>query len=102
MPHPDELIALVHREVRQLLGGRAAPLIARTHCWRYGLPQPGLDHAQRLGGIAACETEHAGLFLTGNYFSGVSTAACIEQAASTARRVEHYLAARSERARRAA
>jgi len=95
---PDELQDLVHSEVRQLLGGRAAPLIARTHCWRYGLPQPGLDHAQRLGKIATGEREHAGLFLTGNYFSGVSTAACIEQAAGTARRVEHYLATRAERA----
>lgn len=90
---PDELRDLVHREVRQLLGGRAAPLMARTHCWRHGLPQPGLDHAQRLGRIATVEREHAGLFLTGNYFSGVSTAACIEQAVGTARRVEHYLAA---------
>ena len=99
---PDELQDLVHGEVRQLLGGRAAPLMARTHCWRHGLPQPGLDHAQRLDGIAARATDHAGLFLTGNYFSGVSTAACIEQAVSTARRVERYLAARSERGRRAA
>ncbi len=99
---PDELAALVHSEVRQLLGGRAAPVVARTRCWRRGLPQPGVDHAQRLGRIATGESEHAGLFLTGNYFSGVSTAACIEQAVSTVRRVEHYLAARSERARRAA
>jgi len=98
----DELQDLVHSEVRQLLGGRAAPLIARTHCWRYGLPQPGLDHAQRLGRIAVCEANHGGLFLTGNYFSGVSTAACIEQAVGTAHRVEHYLAVRSERARTAA
>ena len=95
---PDELRDLVHGEVQELLGGRAAPFIARTHCWRYGLPQPGLDHTQRLGRIATGESEHAGLFLTGNYFSGVSTTACIEQAAGTARRVEHYLAARAERA----
>lgn len=99
---PDELQDLVHGEVRQLLGGRAAPLMARTHCWRHGLPQPGLDHAQRLDGIALCATEHAGLFLTGNYFSGVSTAACIEQAVGTARRVERHLAAQAARAEWAA
>jgi len=99
---PEELAALVDGEVRQLLGGRAAPVVARTRCWRRGLPQPGVDHAQRLARIAAVDSEHAGLVLTGNYFSGVSTAACIEQAVSAACRVEHYLAAQSGRARKAA
>lgn len=94
----DELAALVNREVRQLLGGRAAPVLVRTRCWRRGLPQPGVDHARRLGRIAAAESEQDGLFLTGNYFSGVSAAACIEQAVGTAQRVEHYLAAQAERA----
>ena len=99
---PDELAALVNGEVRQLFGGRAAPVVARTRCWRRGLPQPGVDHAQRLGRIASAESEHAGLFLTGNYLSGVSTAACIEQAVSAAGRVEHHLAAQSGRTRKAA
>lgn len=91
---PDELAALVHGEVRQLLGGRAAPVVARTRCWRRGLPQPGVDHAQRLGRIAAVESEQPGLFLTGNYFSGVSTTACIQQAFDTAQRVTLHLASR--------
>lgn len=99
---PDELAALVDGEVRQLLGGRAVPVVARTRCWRRGLPQPGVDHAQRLERIAAVESEHAGLFLTGNYVSGVSTAACVEQAVTAACRVEHYLAVQSGRARKAA
>ena len=90
---PGELAALVQREVRQLLGARAAPTLVRTRRWRRGLPQPGVDHAARLGRIAAFESEHAGLFLTGNYFSGVSTAACVEQAFATARRVCDFLRA---------
>jgi len=96
---PEELAALAHSEVRQLLGGRAAPLLARTHCWRHGLPQPGLGHAQRIDGITARAAEHAGLFLTGNYFSGISTAACVQQALDTAQRVARHLAARSARGR---
>jgi len=67
--------------------------LVRTRRWRRGLPQPGVDHAARLGRIAAFESEHAGLFLTGNYFSGVSTAACVEQAFATARRVCDFLRA---------
>ena len=88
---PHELAALAQREVRDLLGARAAPEVMRTRQWRRGLPQPGVDHAARLARIAASESEHAGLFLTGNYFSGVSTAACIEQAFSTARRASDFL-----------
>ena len=95
MLESDELAALVHGEVRQLLGGRAAPVLARTRCWRRGLPQPGVDHAQRLGRIATLESEHAGLFLTGNYFSGVSSVACIAQAFATAQRVAQHFARRS-------
>jgi oxygen-dependent protoporphyrinogen oxidase len=100
MLESDELAALVHGEVRQLLGGRAAPVVARTRCWRRGLPQPGVDHAQRLGRIATGESEHTGLFLTGNYFSGVSSVACITQAFDTAQRVAQHFARRSACCRR--
>jgi len=102
MLRPGELQELAHREVRELLGARAAPVVARMHCWRHGLPQPGLDHAQRIGDITACVGEHPGLFLTGNYFSGVSTAACIQQAFDTAQRIAQYLASPQVRRRLAA
>lgn len=102
MLEPDALAALVHGEVRQLLGGRAAPVVARTRCWHRGLPQPGVDHAQRLGRIATLEREHAGLFLTGNYFSGVSSVACVAQAFDTAQRVAQHFARRPACCRRVA
>lgn len=92
---PEELTQLVEGDVRQMLGSRAAPVVARTRCWPRSLPQPGLEHPQRLRAIAALEVEHPGLFLTGNYFGGVSTSACIEKALDTARRVERCLAART-------
>jgi oxygen-dependent protoporphyrinogen oxidase len=87
-----ELQELAHGEVRRLLGAHAAPVLARTRLWRRGLPQPGLDHARRIAEVAALEGEHPGLFFTGNYFSGVSTVACIQQASATAGRVLGYLA----------
>ncbi|OGA78371.1 MAG: protoporphyrinogen oxidase [Betaproteobacteria bacterium RIFCSPLOWO2_12_FULL_65_14] len=96
---PRELAALADREVRQLLGARAAPTLVRVHRWNRSLPQPGVDHAARLASIAAIQSEHAGLFLTGNYFSGVSTAACVEQAFATARRVSDFLGASCPRRR---
>jgi protoporphyrinogen oxidase len=38
------------------------------------------------------EAAWPGLFVTGNYFAGVSTTACIAQAQQTAGRVLHHLA----------
>lgn len=99
---PDELVALVAAEARSLLGAGAAPVLARSRCWRRGLPQQGVNHGQRLARLAEFESEQAGLFLTGNYLAGVSAASCIEQALRTAERAELDLAARRTPVRRAA
>lgn len=99
---PRELQELAHDEARLLLGARAAPLVARTHCWRHGLPQPGLDHARRIAQVAALEQGHPGMFFTGNYFSGVSTVACIQQAFDAAARAEHLFASPNHRSKRRA
>jgi oxygen-dependent protoporphyrinogen oxidase len=55
--------------------------------WRQGLPQPDLDHAARIEALGALEEDWPGLFVTGNYVAGVSTAACIDAALATAERV---------------
>lgn len=91
---PDELGALVHQQACELLGARAAPVIARSRCWPRGLPQPGVGQEQRLARISAFEAATPGLFLTGNYLAGVSTTACIGQAIRTAARVRLALAPR--------
>lgn len=84
---PDALTALVHGEVRSLLGARAAPVLARMRHWRYGLPQPGVGHARRVARLREIENWFPGLYITGNYLGGVSTAACIDAALSVAGRV---------------
>ena len=84
---PQEMAAMVHDEARSLLGARAAPLFSRVRYWRYGLPQPGLDHAQRIARLRALEASLPGFFVTGNYLNGVSTAACVDEAFAVARRV---------------
>lgn len=83
---PDAMTALVHDEVRDLLGARGGPILSRVRYWRYGLPQPGLDHAARVARLRALEVGLPGLYFTGNYLGGVSTAACIDEALAVARR----------------
>jgi oxygen-dependent protoporphyrinogen oxidase len=84
---PEELVNLVHQEVRQLFGARLKPVHARVRYWRHGLPQPGLGHAQRVESLRALEARLPGLFFAGNYLSGASTAACVEEALAAAQRV---------------
>ncbi len=89
----DELIQLVRAEARDLLGARGAPVFTSVRYWPQALPQPGLGHADRLQTLRAVETEYPGLFLTGNYIAGVSTAACIDGAMAIAARIHSHMLA---------
>jgi oxygen-dependent protoporphyrinogen oxidase len=77
----------VHQEMRALFRARLKPQLARVRYWRHGLPQPALGHGTRLARLRALEAAFPGLYLTGNYFGGASTAACIDEALGTAGRL---------------
>ncbi len=86
-----ELTAAVHDELSQLLGIRGKPVESRTHYWPRGLPQYTLAHTARKEIIETANERLPGLFLTGNYLSGVSIANCIEAANLTAEKVHNEL-----------
>lgn len=88
----DDLIRLVLGETRDLLGVRGAPVFSSVRYWPQALPQPDLGHAIRLEALRLAESEFPGVFVTGNYVAGVSTAACIDGALATASRANAYLA----------
>lgn len=51
---PREVLErLVAEEVRDLLGVRSEQVFSSVRCWRQGLPQPDLGHAQRLEAMPA-------------------------------------------------
>ena len=87
----EEIEALVLEEAHDLLGARGKPVFSSVRWWRHGLPQPGLGHERRVAALRALEAEWPGLFVTGNYISGVSTAACIDAARGTASRAQGFL-----------
>jgi len=98
---PAEMEALVADEARALLGARGTPVVARTRYWMRGLPQYEMGHAAKIESVRRLENANPGLFVTGNYLAGMSTAVCIEQALLTARHADAYLAGNREEARRA-
>ena len=79
LPHQD-CVASVHSELSGLLGISGSPVVQRTRHWPRGLPHYTLGHSRRRGVLETISQREPGLYLTGNYLSGVSVAGCIEQA----------------------
>ncbi|MBI1732885.1 MAG: protoporphyrinogen oxidase [Gammaproteobacteria bacterium] len=88
---PADLVDVTRREFRELLGVTGPPVVSRVRQWARGLPQYRMGHQGRIEALLAGEQRHPGLFLTGNYFSGPSVAACIAQAVETTSRIDRYL-----------
>ncbi len=87
----EELIELARREFRDLIGAHHRPVVARVRHWPLGLPQYHLGHQDRIATLTEASHRQPGLFLTGNYFSGPAVAACVTEAAETAKRVHQFL-----------
>jgi oxygen-dependent protoporphyrinogen oxidase len=91
----EELADLARRELADLVGARGAPVVVRVRQWPRGLPQYEIGHRQRVDRIAEAARRAPGLFVTGNYISGVSVSACLEQAIASAARIDGTLRPRS-------
>jgi len=74
-----ELTALVHREIAPLLAIERKPVFSNVTTYLRALPQYNLGHADRLAAIETQRANFPNLWLTGNYLSGPSIGACIEQ-----------------------
>lgn len=87
----DELIEIAREEFAELLGANGEPVMARVRHWPRGLPQYRLGHRDLVATLNGISKRRPGLFLTGNYFDGVSVAACVAHAYNTAKHVSAHL-----------
>jgi oxygen-dependent protoporphyrinogen oxidase len=85
------LIHLARSEFAELLGARGTPVVARVRHWAQGLPQYRVGHGDAVAAVARAEERWPGLVVTGNYFAGLSIAACLDQAARAASRTHAFL-----------
>ncbi len=75
---PDgELLDLVQREYRELLGIRAEPVITRIDRWLNANPQYDVGHADWLDELDRLCSRHPGLQLAGSSYRGVGIPDCI-------------------------
>jgi protoporphyrinogen/coproporphyrinogen III oxidase len=88
----EKIAEVVCREVESVLGIADPPVTRLVHRYARALPQYNLGHAEIVSELNRRISAVPGLFLTGNYLSGPSIGACVEQAGQTAERVRAYLA----------
>jgi oxygen-dependent protoporphyrinogen oxidase len=81
---PEELCALVHREIRPILEIRKEPIFSNVTTWQRALPQYNLGHTARLATLEKLRTGFPGLHLVGNYLNGPAIGTCIEHALKVA------------------
>ncbi len=88
----EEITETICAEVARVLGITGKPVATNLHHYARALPQYNLGHSQIVKSLEALTAAMPGLFLTGNYLSGPSVGACVEQADRTAEAVRVYLA----------
>jgi len=88
----EEITETICAEVARVLGITGKPVATNVHRHARALPQYNLGHTQIVQSLEALTAAMPGLFLTGNYLSGPSLGACVEQADRTAQAVRIYLA----------
>jgi oxygen-dependent protoporphyrinogen oxidase len=88
---PDEIGAVVERELAALLGA-ASPRWQEVVRWPRAIPQYTLGHLARIAALERAEADVPGLFFRSNYRDGVSVGDCVKAAASTADAVSAFLA----------
>jgi oxygen-dependent protoporphyrinogen oxidase len=88
----EEITETICGEVARVLGITGNPVATNLHRYAHALPQYNLGHSQIVKSLEAVTAAMPGLFLAGNYLSGPSIGACVEQANQTAEAVRAHLA----------
>ena len=72
-----EVVSLVRRELREILGLTAEPLFTHLHRWPDSMAQYIVGHEAGLQAIQAELAKLPGVFLAGNAYSGIGISDCI-------------------------
>jgi protoporphyrinogen/coproporphyrinogen III oxidase len=84
---PEELAALVHRELTPLVGLRKEPAFTNVTIWPRALPQYNLGHTARLAAVEKLRAGFPGLYFAGNYLNGPAIGTCVEHALKVANEI---------------
>lgn len=87
----SELRSTVLQDLRELLGVTGQPSFVRHIQWPRAIPQYTRDHGSIQSLIKRLETRHPGLFLAGNYRTGISVGDAMQSGVDAAREALHAI-----------
>lgn len=83
----SSMLNLVRREVKDLMGITAEPVLTRIYRWEKGNPQYKVGHLERVEEIHRLCDEFEGLFVTGSSYGGIGLPDCVRQGKESAQKV---------------
>jgi len=86
----EKIIAVVSKELREILGIRVQPLFARVYRWTSAMAQYGVGHLERLEKIEGLRRQLPGLALAGNGYRGIGIPDCIRMGRDAAKEVASF------------
>jgi oxygen-dependent protoporphyrinogen oxidase len=81
---PEELSAIVNREVSEILRIEGPPVTTKVTPYWAAIPQYNLGHTKRLDSVRKDISQVHGLWVIGNYWKGPAIGACIEHSLALA------------------
>lgn len=84
----DELVEIVHEELKSILGLRAKPIFAHIKRWRKAIPQYNLGYERIENGIKDFENKNKRIFFCSNFYRGISVGDSVKNAYRTANEIE--------------
>lgn len=87
----ESLVAMVRRELEDIMGLRAEPVLTRIFRWTKANPQYDVGHLERVSQMHAMCANHPGLFFAGSAYEGVGVPDCIHQGQKAAKKALAHL-----------
>ena len=81
----DEIVAIARKELQDVLGLQAEPLLSRVYKWKDAMAQYGVGHIERLERIDRLRNQLPGLYLAGNGYRGIGVPDCVRSGSEAAR-----------------
>lgn len=85
----EALLRLARREIAEIMGITAEPVVHKIFRWPKGNPQYDVGHLERVEAIERRTAHTPGLYLTGSPYRGIGLPDCIKSGLTT---VDHLLA----------
>lgn len=92
----EQIIAIVRRELRGILGIHSEPQLVRVFKWHKAMPQYGVGHLLRIARLEMHMQRFAGLHLSGNAYHGIGIPDCVRAGRAAADAIMRRI--RSQRA----